>query len=251
MKTIASSLKMIINSLESFQTLSPFDYDSFISHYNRFFSTYKEIIDNYDNSKINVEKENYLKDPYFALYIIDNKAKVKCITAKVKWVFPINGEFKKLKYQSVHIGTTKQLGTDIESADLLNIAKIRIREYFNEKSPNTPVDLEMLKSNMEIGELSEKLRRYKDRIIAELNPTFYISKVSNKSSYKSIVANIKWGFPYPGRTINPRYISFYIGSENEISEDIKSADFINKIKPKVLEYLHKNLYSGSNYNIKK
>ena len=70
-------------------------------------------------------------------------------------------------------------------------------------------------------------------------------------SNKSIVANIKWGFPYPGRKINPRYISFYIGSESEISEDIKSTDFINKVKPKVLDYLHKNLYSGSNSNVKK
>lgn len=251
MNNIASTLKMIIVSLESSQTLSPFDYDSFISIYNRFFSTYKEIIDNYDNFKLNVEKENYLKDPLFSLYIIDNKAKVKSITAQVKWVFPINGKVKKLKYQSVHIGTTKQLGIDIESTDILNIAKNRIREYFDEKSPNYPVDLEMLKSNMEIGELSEKLRSYKDRITAELNPAFYLSKVSNKSSYKSIVANIKWGYPYPGRKINPRYISFYIGSESDITEDIKSTDFINKIKPKVLDYLHKNLYKETNSNVKK
>lgn len=251
MKTIASSLKMIIKSLETSQTLSPFDYDSFISHYNRFFSTYKEEIDNYDNFKLNIQKENYLKDPHFSLYIIDNKAKVKCITAQVKWVFPINGNLKKLKYQSVHIGTTKQLGTNIESTDLIEIANIRIKEYFNEKCPNFPVDLKMLNSNMDIGELAEKLRRYKDRIIAELNPTFYLSKVTNKSSYKSIVANIKWGYPYPGRKINPRYISFYVGSESEISDDIKSTDYINKIKPKVLDYLHKNLYSEGNSNIKK
>ena len=100
----------------------------------------------------------------------------------------------------------------------------------------------MLNDNIELTDMFTKLRNNKDIITARLNPTFYISKVTNKSSYKSIVANIKWGFPYPGRIGNPRYISYYIGSENEFQEDIKNENFKEKIKSDVVDYLKVNSY---------
>jgi hypothetical protein len=75
---------------------------------------------------------------------------------------------------------------------------------------------------------------------------FYLSKVSNKSSYKSIVANIKWGHPNPGRNVNPRYISYYIGSENDINEDVTNEKFKQKIKTDIIDYLRVNSYKENN-----
>lgn len=245
MNNLFGTLKLIVKSIESSTSISFIGgYDEFISVYNRIYNSYKTIIENYDNHKLNSAKENYIREPHFTLHIIKNRTTTQSITAQVKWVFPIKGSVKKLKHQSIHIGTTKQFGTDLESEELITTAKIKIRDYFSEKSPFTPIDIEMLNQNMEFTELFDKLRNYIPRIKAELDPEFYVSKVANKSSYKSVVANIKWGFPYPGRTSNPRYISFYLGSESEITEDIKSKNFKEKIKPKVVDFLRDNLYKS-------
>jgi hypothetical protein len=219
-----------------------FDYDEFVMFYNRLYSNYKTIIDNYDNNKLNIDKKNYLQDPHFTLHIIKNRTTTQSITAQVKWKYSIDNKIKKLKYHSVHIGTTKQFGTDLDSPTLLNTAIIKIKEYFIEKSPDVPVDNKMLNDNLELTDMFNKLRKNKDIISARLNPTFYISKVTNKSSHKSIVANIKWGFPYPGRSGNPRYITYYIGSENELKEDIKDEKFKDKIKSDIIDYLKVNSY---------
>ena len=219
-----------------------FDYYEFVMFYNRLYSNYKTIIDNYDNNKLNIDKKNYLQDPHFTLHIIKNRTTTQSITAQVKWKYSIDNKIKKLKYHSVHIGTTKQFGTDLDSPTLLNTAIIKIKEYFIEKSPDMPVDNKMLNDNLELTDMFNKLRKNKDIISARLNPTFYISKVTNKSSYKSIVANIKWGFPYPGRSGNPRYITYYIGSENELKEDIKDEKFKDKIKSDIIDYLKVNSY---------
>jgi hypothetical protein len=222
-----------------------FDYDEFVMFYNRLYSNYKTIIDNYDNNKLNIDKKNYLQDPHFTLHIIKNRTTTQSITAQVKWKYSIDNKIKKLKYHSVHIGTTKQFGTDLDSPTLLNTAIIKIKEYFIEKSPDMPVDNKMLNDNLELTDMFNKLRKNKDIISARLNPTFYISKVTNKSSYKSIVANIKWGFPYPGRSGNPRYITYYIGSENELKEDIKDEKFKDKIKSDIIDYLKVNSYKDN------
>lgn len=238
-------LKIMIRDIENSRPFI-FDYSIFVYYYEGIYSNYKTIIDNYDSNNLNIDKKNYLQDPHFTLHIIKNRTTTQSITAQVKWEYQIDNKIKKLKYHSVHIGTTKQLGTDLDSPVLLNTAKIKIKEYFSEKSPDIPVDNKMLNDNLELTGMFTKLRNNKDIITARLNPTFYITKVTNKSSYKSIVANIKWGFPYPGRSGNPRYISYYIGSENEFQEDIKNEKFKEKIKRNVIDYLKVNSYKENN-----
>ena len=241
MKNLLGILKMTVNDLENSKPIV-FDYNGFNIFYNLLYSKYKTIIDNYDNNILNLEKNSYLNDPHFTLHIIKNRTTTQSITAQVKWKYLIGNKLKKQKFHSVHIGTTKQFGTDLDSTTLINTAKIKIREYFNEKSPVFPIDKKMLKDNVEITNMFNQLRIHKGIITARLNPEFYISKVANKSSYKSIVANIKWGFPYPGRSVNPRYISYYIGSENDCLEDIKSENFKEKIKGKIIDYLRVSSY---------
>ena len=241
MDRLIKPLKAMIRDIENSQPII-FDYNTFVYFYEDLYSNYKTIIGNYDNNKLNIDKKNYLQDPHFTLHIIKNRTTTQSITAQVKWEYQIDNKIKKLKYHSVHIGTTKQFGTDLDSPTLLNTAKIKIKEYFSEKSPDIPVDDKMLNDNLELTDMFNKLRNNKDIITARLNPTFYLSKVANKSSYKSIVANIKWGFPYPGRSGNPRYISYYIGSENEFQENIKNENFKEKIKSDVIDYLKVNSY---------
>jgi hypothetical protein len=241
MNNLIDILKITVNDLENSEPIM-FDYNGFIIFYNSLYEKHNTIITNYDNNKLNIEKNNYLEDPHFTLHIIKNRTTTQSITAQVKWEYLIDNKVKKQKYHSVHIGTTKQFGTDLKSPTLLNTAKIKIKEYFNEKSPEIPIDKKMLKDNVELTEMFNLLRSHKEIITARLNPEFYISKVANKSSYKSIVANIKWGFPYPGRSGKPRYISYYIGSENDLPEDIKSEKFKEKIKGKIIDYLRVNSY---------
>ena len=218
------------------------DYRSFIEEYNTFYNNCKVVIDNYDNHILNVEKENYLENPHFTLHIVKNRNTSDSIIAQVKWKYPIDNKIKKLKYHPIFIGTTKQLGSDIELPNVLKTSIETIRTYFKEKSLPLPVNYEMLNENIELTVIFDKIRCKKDEIIARLNPEFYISKNKTKSSYKAIVAYIKWGYPYPGRNGCPRYIPFYIGSEKEINEDVKTENFKEIIKPKVTEYLRLNSY---------
>lgn len=241
MENLKGTLKTIIKDIEKNRPIM-FDYNGFVIFYNRLFSTYKTIIDNHDNHRLNIEKEEYLENPHFTLHIIKNRTTTQSITAQVKWIYPIGDKVKKLKHHSVHIGTTKQLGTNLESPSLIQLAKVKIKEYFNEKSPPPQIDKKLLKENEEFMEMVNIVRANKDIITARLNPEFYISKVVNKSSYKSIVANVKWGFPYPGRNGNPRYISVYIGSEREIEEDVKDIKFKEKIKSYIVDYLKYNSF---------
>jgi hypothetical protein len=221
-------------------------YDEFMSLYNSFYNDYKEIIDNYDNNKINIEKKDYLNSPHFTLHIIKNRNTTDSIIAQVKWKYSIDNKIKKLKFHSIFIGTTNQIGSNVETETVKTTAKEKIIEYFNEKSPELTVDFDLLNKNIAVAELFNLLRSKKDEITARLNPVFYLSKVANKSSYKSIVANIKWGHPYPGRNVNPRYVSYYIGSENDIKDDITSEKFKEKIKSDIVDYLKVNSYTKNN-----
>jgi hypothetical protein len=218
------------------------DYETFIMEYNSFYNNCREVIDNYDNYKLNIDKNNYLEDPHFTLHIVKNRNTNDSIVAQVKWTFPLQNKIKKLKYHSIFIGTTKQLGLDIESQSMLLTAKETIKDYFNEKSLPLLVDYNMLKEYMGLTEAFDLIRSKKDEIVARLKPEFYVSKNKTKSNYKAIVANIKWGFPYPGRSGCPRYISFYIGSEKDIQEDVKTDKYKESIMPNVIEYLKVNSF---------
>lgn len=230
-------LNQIINSqrLES-------DYETFIQEYNSFYNICREVIDNYDNHKLNIDKNNYLEDPHFTLHIVKNRNTYDSVIAQVKWKFPIQNKIKKLKYHSIFVGTTKQLGLDIDSQSIFLTAKETIKDYFNEKSLPLSVDNNMLNEYMELTEAFDLIRSKKDEIFARLNPEFYVSKNKTKSNYKAIVANIKWGFPYPGRSGCPRYIAVYIGSEKDITDDVKTDKFKQIVKPKVIDYLKLNSY---------
>jgi hypothetical protein len=221
-------------------------YDEFMSLYNSYYNDYKDVIDSYDNNRINIEKNDYLNSPHFTLHIIKNRNTTDSIIAQVKWKYSIDNKIKKLKFHSIFIGTTNQIGSNVESEIVTTTAKEKIKEYFNEKSPELTVDFDLLNKNIEVAELFNLIRSKKDEITARLNPVFYLSKIANKSSYKSIVANIKWGHPYPGRNVNPRYISYYIGSENDIKDDITNEKFKEKIKRDIVNYLKVNSYIKNN-----
>ena len=120
------------------------DYETFIQEYNSFYNNCREVIDNYDNHKLNIEKGNYLENPHFTLHIVKNRNTYDSVIAQVKWKFPIQNKIKKLKYHPIFIGTTKQLGLDIESQSVLLASKETIKDYFSEKSLPLLVDYNML-----------------------------------------------------------------------------------------------------------
>ena len=82
-------------------------YDEFMINYNLLYDDYKDVIDNYENNKINIEKKDYLKSPHFTLHIIKNRNTTDSIIAQVKWKYSIDNKIKKL---ALHINNLYSFG---------------------------------------------------------------------------------------------------------------------------------------------
>ena len=79
------------------------DYTDFIigliSHELEKFSVDNKVsIVNYDNWRVNCQKEEYLKDPKFKIYEIKNRNSPNTLVAKVKWIFLCDGKKFDDKY---------------------------------------------------------------------------------------------------------------------------------------------------------
>lgn len=162
-------------------------------------------ISNYDNWKINCEKEEYLKNPQYKIYEIKNRNSPSSVVAKVKWEFLFEGKLFEDKYTVVYLGSVKKYPNLKEDIQLQKDAKNIIKDYFEEKSPMLKVsysDLKKMKNEIELYYYwKEKLIELEYR----LNPHFYPSQ-SAKDKPEQIILNIKWGFDVLGKNTKPRYI---------------------------------------------
>ena len=162
-------------------------------------------ITNYDNWKINCEKEEYLKNPQYKIYEIKNRISPSSVVAKVKWEFLFEGKLFEDKYTVVYLGSVKKYPNLKEDIQLQKDAKNIIKDYFEEKSPMLKVnysDLQKMKNEIEL------YYYWKEKLIElgyRLNPHYYHSQ-SAKDKPEQIILNIKWGFEVLGKNTKPRYI---------------------------------------------
>ncbi len=162
-------------------------------------------ITNYDNWKINCEKEEYLKNPDYKIYQLKNRNSIPSVVANVKWKFLYDGVFLKKKATMVYLGNITQY-PDLENDKLLleNVNGI-ITKHFNLKSPSSTIDHNDLKLNKDEVELYYYWKNKLIELEYRLSPIYYLSQSKNDNPEQRII-NIKWGFEVKGKNKRPRYI---------------------------------------------
>jgi hypothetical protein len=170
-----------------------------------FYHINKASIDNYDNWKVNCQKEDYLKSPQFKIYEIKNRNSPNVLVAKVKWMFLCDEKLFDDKYTVVFLGSIKKYPNLKEDKQLQIDIKEIFKCYFAEKSPNLKVNFADLKKMKEEVELYYYWKEKLVELEYRLKPIFYRSQ-SAKDKPEQIILNIKWGFEVLGKLTKPRYI---------------------------------------------
>jgi hypothetical protein len=127
-----SDLKEIVNKIlnESVEDL----YSKMQSHSDDIYNTHKRDIDNYHYIKDKIKEWEIRNNPIFTLSIIKNRDSPPSLQAKVKWGLPFKNKGVK-SWISVFIGSTKEFPLGLNTPNLKEIVKERIKEYFEKNMP--------------------------------------------------------------------------------------------------------------------
>ncbi len=212
--------------------------DTIRSSIQSFHDNHQSSISNYDNWKVNCQKEEYLKDPQFKIYEIKNRNSPNVLVAKVKWIFLFDGKMLGDKFTVVYLGSVSKYPLLKEDKQLQRDVKDIIKCYFNEKSPNLQVngfDLNKMKDEVELYYYwKEKLNELEYR----LDPKFYISKTSNDKQ-DQIILNIKWGFDVIGKSNKPRYILKRYTTKNNFQDNFEDKSVKDELEQVVKNHINK------------
>lgn len=212
--------------------------DTIRSSIQSFHDNHQSSIINYDNWKVNCQKEEYLKDPQFKIYEIKNRNSPNVLVAKVKWIFLFDGKMLGDKFTVVYLGSVSKYPLLKEDKQLQRDVKDIIKCYFNEKSPNLQVngfDLNKMKDEVELYYYwKEKLNELEYR----LDPKFYISKSSNDKQ-DQIILNIKWGFEVIGKSNKPRYILKRYTTKNNFQDNFEDKSVKDELEQVVKNHINK------------
>lgn len=212
--------------------------DTIRSSIQSFQDNHQSSISNYDNWKVNCQKEEYLKDPQFKIYEIKNRNSPNVLVAKVKWIFLFDGKMLGDKFTVVYLGSVSKYPLLKEDKQLERDVKEIIKCYFNEKSPNLKVngvDLQKMKEEVELYYYwKDKLNELEYR----LAPKFYISKSSNDKQ-DQIILNIKWGFDVIGKSNKPRYILKRYTTKNNFQDNFEDKSVKDELEQVVKNHINK------------
>lgn len=212
--------------------------DTIRSSIQLFHDNHQSSISNYDNWKVNCQKEEYLKDPQFKIYEIKNRNSPNVLVAKVKWIFLFDGKMLGDKFTVVYLGSVSKYPLLKEDKQLERDTKEIIKCYFNEKSPNLKVD------GVDLNKMKEEVELYyywKDKLNEleyRLDPKFYISKSSIDKPHQ-IILNIKWGFGVIGKSTKPRYILKRYTTKNNVQDNFEDKSVKNELKQVVKNHINK------------
>lgn len=195
-------------------------------------------INNYDNWKVNCQKEEYLKDPKFKIYEIKNRNSPNTLVAKVKWVFLCDGKLFDDKFTLVYLGSVAKYPQLKEDKQLQREAKKIIKDYFDEKSPNLKVNVADLKKMKEEVELYYYWKEKLVELEYRLAPKFYISQ-SNNDKREHIILNIKWGFEVLGKATKPRYILKRHTVKNNFQDNLDDKSLQYELELVVKKHINK------------
>lgn len=206
-----------------------------------FYNQNKTSIQNYDNWRENVEKEEYLKNPEYKIYEIKNRKSVNSLVANVKWKFLYNNKKLVNKSTLIYLGTIetypKKEQDKLLKDNILNL----IRIHFLEKSPLHIINLDDLKRFKDDAQLYYYWKNKLVELEYRLLPVFHLSQ-SKKDKPEQIIINIKWGLDVLNKKNKPRYIlkrytidKRYVGNLNdsELKKELMEVTkaHINEVAP--------------------
>lgn len=203
-----------------------------------FHANHQSSISNYDNWKINCEKEDYLKNPAYKIYQLKNRNSIPSVVANVKWKFLYDGEYLKNKATMVYLGNITQY-PDLENDEQLlkNVNGI-ITKHFNLKSPSSIIDPNDLKLNKDEVELYYYWKNKLIELEYRLTPIYYLSQSKNDNPEQKII-NIKWGFEVMGKPNKPRYILKRYSVDKRFIDNLDNPDLDFQLKMIVKEHISK------------
>jgi hypothetical protein len=203
-----------------------------------FFHAHKASIENYDNWKINSEKEEYLKKPEYKIYELKNRNAPSSVVANVKWKFLYEGKFLKNKATIVYLGNTTKYPDLEKDKQLIKEVNELIRNHFKEKSPLLPVDVVDLRAMKDEVELYYYWKNKLTELEYRLSPIYYKSQSKNDKP-EQIIINIKWGFEVKGKSNKPRYILKRYSVDKRFVDNLDDPDLDYKLKQIVKEHISK------------
>lgn len=171
----------------------------------KFSIVYKSSIINYDNWKVNCDKEEYLKNPEYKIYELKNRNSPNSVVANVKWKFNYDDKLLRDKATIIYLGSVVKypgISNDIQlNKDIHDI----IKNHFILKSPFFKVDTVNLSKMLDEVELYYYWKNKLVELEYRKNPIFYLSQSKNNKP-EQVIINIKWGFEVPNKQTKPRYI---------------------------------------------
>ena len=203
-----------------------------------FHANHKSSISNYDNWKVNCQKEDYLKNPQFKIYEIKNRNSPNVLVAKVKWMFLCDGKLFDDKYTVVFFCSIKKYPNLKEDKQLQIDIKEIFKCYFAEKSPNLKVNFAELKKMKEEVELYYYWKEKLVELEYRLKPIFYRSQ-SAKDKPEQIILNIKWGFEVLGKLTKPRYILKRYTTKNNLQDNLDDKSLKDELELVVKNHINK------------
>lgn len=195
-------------------------------------------ISNYDNWKINCQKEEYFKNPDYKVYELKNRNAPSSVVANVKWKFLYDDNFLKNKATIVYLGNKTKYPELENDKQLIIEIKELIRNHFKDKSPMSPVDVVDLKSMKEELELFYYWKNKLVELEYRLSPTYYLSQSKNDKP-EQIIINIKWGFEVIGKSNKPRYIVKRYSVDKTFVDNLNDSALDYQLKQIVKEYISK------------
>lgn len=206
---------------------------------NNFYERHKSSIINYENWKLNCEKEEYLKAPEYKLYEIKNRNTSESIIANVKWKFLYEGNYLEDKSISVYLGNKNNFPEGKFDENIPKIATEKIRHFFLEKSPLDIIDTKDLSSMKYEVELYEYWKEKLKELEYRLSPIYYLSQ-SKKDQSDKVIINIKWGFNIPNKEKAPRYLLKRYTLKQKSIENYQKEDLDREIRQVISQFLDKN-----------
>lgn len=196
-------------------------------------------ISNYDNWKINCEKEEYLRNPDYKIYQLKNRNSIPSVVANVKWKFLYEGEYLKNKATMVYLGNITQYPDLENDKRLLKKVNFIVAKHFELKSPLSIIDNNDLKLNKDEVELFYYWKNKLIELEYRLSPTYYLSQSKNDNPEQKII-NIKWGFKIKGKNNIPRYILKRFSVDKRFLDNLDDPSLINELTKVIKEHISVN-----------
>jgi hypothetical protein len=137
-----SDLNRLVKKIVNEQEGNDFDYEDDVnlkdsklkvnSDFDKLYKKYEDVIHKYHYVKNKISELETRDDPHFTLSVVKNRDS-KGIIAKVKWKLPYNGIYKD--YISVYIGGERKYPLLLDTPNIMDIAKKKVKNMVDKQEP--------------------------------------------------------------------------------------------------------------------